>query len=121
MTVALAVVAAAALVLFFTSALDGDFWWSDAPRHALNGIFLKDVIPFVERLGPGAYDIAYCDPPYGSKKLDRVVARWLEVPFATVLVVEHAPDHAFGASGTSLRVDDSVVTILGSGLGSGSV
>lgn len=84
-------------------------------------IFLKDVIPFVERLGPGAYDIAYCDPPYGSKKLDRVVARWLEVPFATVLVVEHAPDHAFGASGTSLRVDDSVVTILGSGLGSGSV
>ena len=51
MTVALAVVAAAALVLFFTSALDGDFWWSDAPRHALNGIFLKDVIvrhPFAD-------------------------------------------------------------------------
>ena len=37
-------------------------------------IFLKDVIPFVERLGPGAYDIAYCDPPYGSKKLDRASA-----------------------------------------------
>jgi len=75
-------------------------------------IFLKDAIPFVERLGPAAYDIAYCDPPYGSKKLDRVVAQWLAVPFAKLLIVEHAPDHDFGASGTSLRVDDSVVTIL---------
>jgi 16S rRNA (guanine966-N2)-methyltransferase len=75
-------------------------------------IFLKDVIPFVERLPAGAYDLAYADPPYGSKKLDRVVAHWLKVPFASILVVEHAADHDFGASGVTLRVDDSVATIL---------
>jgi len=75
-------------------------------------IFLKDAIPFVARLAASAYDLAYADPPYGSKKLDRVVARWLEVPFAATLVVEHAPDHDFGATGVTLRVEDSVVTIL---------
>ncbi|MBL8788046.1 MAG: RsmD family RNA methyltransferase [Deltaproteobacteria bacterium] len=77
-------------------------------------IFLKDAIPFVERLAAGAYDIAFADPPYGSKKLDRVVARWRVVPFAPVLVVEHAADHPFDAplGGVTIRVDDSVVTIL---------
>jgi hypothetical protein len=30
--------------MFFTSPKHGDFYWSDAPRHALNGIFLKDLI-----------------------------------------------------------------------------
>lgn len=75
-------------------------------------IFLKDAIPFVERLSEDAYDIAYCDPPYESKKLDRVVAQWLKVPFAKVLVVEHAPTHDIGVTGSTLRVDDSMVTIL---------
>jgi len=36
------VVAGAALLA--TSPLGGDFAWSDAPRHALNGAFLKDLI-----------------------------------------------------------------------------
>ena len=79
-------------------------------------VYLKDVIPFVERLAAGAYDIAYCDPPYGSKKLDRVVAQWRKVPFARILVVEHAPDHVLDLDPTTvvatLRVDDAMVTIL---------
>jgi len=56
-------------------------------------IFKRDAIPFVEALPAGAYDIAFADPPYGSKKLDRVVARWQEVPFATILGVEHLKEH----------------------------
>ena len=56
-------------------------------------IFKRDAIPFVEALQEGAYDIAFADPPYGSKKLDRVVARWQEVPFATILGVEHQKEH----------------------------
>lgn len=27
-----------------TSPLDGGFWWSDAPRHALNGAFILDLV-----------------------------------------------------------------------------
>ena len=32
------------LLLFATTPHHGDFWWSDAPRHALNGVFVKDLI-----------------------------------------------------------------------------
>ena len=56
-------------------------------------IFKRDVIPFVEALGPGAYDVAFADPPYGSRKLDRVIEQWLRVPFSRILTVEHDRDH----------------------------
>lgn len=75
-------------------------------------IFIRDAIPFAEALGPLAYDIAFVDPPYGSKKLDRIVARWREVPFARVLVVEHAIDHDITLAGKRLRVEDSLMTIM---------
>jgi len=62
-------------------------------------IFKKDAIPFVEKLPVGAYDIAFADPPYGSGKLDRIVKRWLEVPFCKVLCVEHAQEHKLPGKG----------------------
>ncbi|MFC1640380.1 RsmD family RNA methyltransferase [Gemmatimonadota bacterium] len=62
-------------------------------------IFKKDAIPFVERLPKGAYDIAFADPPYGSRKLDRIVNRWLEVPFCRILCVEHASEHKLPGKG----------------------
>src|SRR5687768_5865267 len=46
-------------------------------------IFKHDSIPFVERIEDRRYDIAFADPPYGSRKLDRVLARWIEVPFSS--------------------------------------
>jgi hypothetical protein len=33
-----------AVLLFLTAPHHGEFWWSDAPRHALNGAFVKDLI-----------------------------------------------------------------------------
>ncbi len=33
-----------AVVMFLTSPTGGDFHWSDAPRHALNGIFVHDLL-----------------------------------------------------------------------------
>lgn len=38
------ILSAACLALFLTAPADGDFWWSDAPRHALNGVFVKDFL-----------------------------------------------------------------------------
>ena len=32
------------LLLFASAPHDGEFWWSDAPRHALNGVFVKDLV-----------------------------------------------------------------------------
>jgi 16S rRNA (guanine966-N2)-methyltransferase len=66
-------------------------------------IFKRDAIPFVEALPEGAYDIALADPPYGSKKLDRVVRRWHEVPFAAILGVEHLREHRL--EGNAKRYD----------------
>jgi len=62
-------------------------------------IFKQDAIPYVERLPAGTYDIAFADPPYGSRKLDRIVNRWLEVPFCRILCVEHARDHKLPGKG----------------------
>ena len=75
-------------------------------------IFKKDAIQFIQRIDKIAYDIALADPPYGSRKLDRVVADWLKIPFSRLLAVEHASDHPLPAKGKRRRVGDSVVTIL---------
>lgn len=76
-------------------------------------IFKKDVIPWIEALEAGAYDIAYVDPPYGSKKLDLVLARWKEVPFAHTLVVEHEAGHELPVRGRSYRFEGpTVLTVI---------
>jgi 16S rRNA (guanine966-N2)-methyltransferase len=62
-------------------------------------IFKRDAVRWIEGLEGGVYRVAFVDPPYGSKKLDRVVARWLDVPFADVLVIEHDKEHAVPAGG----------------------
>ena len=75
-------------------------------------IFDRDAIPFVERITQIAYDVAFADPPYGSRKLDRIIARWIEQPFSLILSCEHAPDHKLAVKGISRRVGESVVTVL---------
>jgi 16S rRNA (guanine966-N2)-methyltransferase len=75
-------------------------------------IFKHDAIPFAERIEGLRYDVAFADPPYGSRKLDRVLARWIEDPFSAVFVVEHAPDHPLPRRGSSQRIEDSMVTLF---------
>ena len=78
-------------------------------------IFKRDAIPFVDALSAGAYDLCLMDPPYGSRKLDRVLAAWRQVPFATVLSIEYAVDHETrprGPRGRTLRFGDTRVTSL---------
>ncbi len=75
-------------------------------------IFRIDAIPFFEKLDPGAYDIAFADPPYGSRKADRLVSRWLEVPFSEVLGVEHASDHDLPVGGRLHDFGDTRLTLF---------
>lgn len=89
------------------------------PRHPPSArrkaarIFKRDAIPFVLSLEAGSYDLAFADPPYGSRKLDLVVERWMVEPFARVLAVEHAPDHELPAGARRHEIDDCCVTIYG--------
>jgi len=56
-------------------------------------IFKRDAIPFVAALPPDGYEIAFVDPPYESRVLDRVLAMWRTGRFARTLAVEHALTH----------------------------
>lgn len=76
-------------------------------------MFKRDAIPFVDGLDAGAYDLAFADPPYGSRKLDRVVERWLQVPFSRILSVEHGREHRCPGRGRRHDFGETRVTFLG--------
>lgn len=80
---------------------------------ARSRVFKRDAIPFVDSLEAGTYDLGFADPPYGSRKLDRVLDRWLEVRFCTVLSVEHATGAKLRGRGMTHRFGDTSVTFFG--------
>ena len=74
-------------------------------------IFKRDALPFAAALPAGAYDLAFVDPPYGSRMLDRVLESWRAQAFARVLAVEHARAHDLPAGVRRLAFEDTLVTI----------
>ena len=74
-------------------------------------IFKRDALPFAAALQADAYDIAFADPPYGSRMLDRLIEGWQSTRFARVLAVEHARTHVLPAGAHHRALDDSAVTI----------
>jgi 16S rRNA (guanine966-N2)-methyltransferase len=74
-------------------------------------VFKRDAIPFVAALKPDSYDIAFADPPYGSKMLDLVLESWRAGRFARVLAIEHARTHVVPAGAQRRMFDETVVTI----------
>lgn len=74
-------------------------------------IFKRDAIPFAEALGADSYDIAFADPPYGSRILDRVLAAWQQRRFARLLAAEHDPAHGLPAGARRLDLGEAAVTI----------
>jgi hypothetical protein len=54
-----AVIIAACVVLFATAPKNGDFWFSDASRHALNGIFVKDFLVAMPWHDPVGWAVDY--------------------------------------------------------------
>ncbi len=70
-----------------------------------------DALRFVEGLAAGAYDLAFADPPYAHDAAVRVAERWLAVPFARVLGVEHSSRVALPDGGDVRTYGDTAVTI----------
>lgn len=75
-------------------------------------LFKKDALAFASALEAGAYQVAFADPPYGSRMLDRLVEIWEATPFSEILAVEHALDHDLPL-GRRLIFESSVITIYG--------
>jgi 16S rRNA (guanine966-N2)-methyltransferase len=69
-----------------------------------------DALRFVETLQPAAFDVAFADPPYALGMSTRIVERWLEVPFARVLGVEHARRESLPEGGDTRRYGDTAIT-----------
>jgi 16S rRNA (guanine966-N2)-methyltransferase len=74
-------------------------------------IFKKDALPFAAALEPESYQIAFADPPYESRMLDRLIEIWQERRFSTILTVEHAYEHEIAAGGESHYFENTAVTI----------
>jgi len=66
-----AVILAASIALTANALVNGDFWWSDSSRHALNGAFVKDFITAMPWHEPKAWAIDY----------------YLQYPSLTILVL----------------------------------
>ena len=74
-------------------------------------IFKRDALPFAAALREGSYDVAFADPPYESRMLDRVIDHWLASRFARILAVEHARTHELPPGAQRRAFDDTLVTI----------
>jgi 16S rRNA (guanine966-N2)-methyltransferase len=74
-------------------------------------VFKRDGLAFLSGLDAGVYDVAFADPPYTSSLSERVVERWMEVPFARVLGVEHASDRRLPGRGRTKSLGDAAITI----------
>lgn len=74
-------------------------------------IFKRDALPFAGALSPLAYDLAFADPPYESRMLDRVIDTWHANRFARVLAVEHARTHELPRGTLRRTFEDTNITI----------
>lgn len=74
-------------------------------------IFKRDVFQFITGIAADAYDIAFADPPYGTRLIDRVVASWQQAPFSAWLAVEHARGHQLPKGNHRATFGDSAITI----------
>ncbi|HEX6070026.1 MAG TPA: RsmD family RNA methyltransferase [Longimicrobiaceae bacterium] len=73
-------------------------------------VFKRDALEFASRLEPDSYAIAFADPPYESRMLDRVIDLWRERGFSAILTVEHAADHPLVPGGHRHLFDTTAVT-----------
>ncbi|MDB4905426.1 MAG: hypothetical protein JWO05_210 [Gemmatimonadetes bacterium] len=74
-------------------------------------VFIRDALEFVTTLKPDSYDIAFADPPYESKMLDRVVVGWLRAPYSPLLIVEHARAHKLPKGERKIELGDTTLTV----------
>lgn len=73
-------------------------------------VFKKDALRFAAALEKNSYDVAFVDPPYESRMLDRLIEGWQVTRFAPVLVAQHATTHALPPGATRKQFADTTVS-----------
>jgi 16S rRNA (guanine966-N2)-methyltransferase len=69
-----------------------------------------DALSFIAELESGAYDVAFADPPYDLGMAAAIAERWLAVPFASILGVEHRRDENLPGDGERRRYGQTAIT-----------
>ena len=73
-------------------------------------IHRTDALRFIEGLDASAYDVAFADPPYDLGMAPAIAQRWLAVPFASVLGIEHRRDEELPGDGDTRRYGQTAIT-----------
>jgi 16S rRNA (guanine966-N2)-methyltransferase len=68
-----------------------------------------DALRYAGGLEPGAFDVAFADPPYSTDAADRIVTLFRRHPFARILSVEHPAGRRVEGDETR-RYGDTAVT-----------
>jgi 16S rRNA (guanine966-N2)-methyltransferase len=71
-----------------------------------------DAVRFAGRLSPGAYDVAFADPPYATETVQQLVECWMAVPFANVFGLEHSSSVVLPAIGETRRYGSTSLTFF---------
>ena len=74
-------------------------------------VYKKDAVQFAEMLTEQRWDVAFADPPYNSRMLDRVIAAWQKTKFAKVLAVEFAVGQDHPAPDCRHTIEDTSIAI----------
>ena len=74
-------------------------------------VYKKDALPFADMLTPDRYDIAFVDPPYESRMLDRLIERWQRAPWSRVLVAEHLKTHVLPKGARIHVLEDTSISV----------
>jgi 16S rRNA (guanine966-N2)-methyltransferase len=76
-------------------------------------VFKKDALRFAAALREGSYDVAFVDPPYESRMLDRVIEGWQLTRFSAILVAQHATTHTLPPGAELERFGETSVSFYG--------
>jgi 16S rRNA (guanine966-N2)-methyltransferase len=72
-----------------------------------------DAVRFVAALEPATFDLAFADPPYGLGLAAEIAERWLKVPYANLLGIEHSTRDEMPSGGETRRYGDTALTFYG--------
>ena len=72
-----------------------------------------DALRYAEGLEAGAFDLCFADPPFSTDAAARLAERWLQVPFATEIGIEHAVRTAMPPGGETRKYGTIEITFYG--------
>ena len=78
--------------------------------HPGAALHRDDAVRFALALPAGHYDVAFADPPYATDIAIRLVERWIDVPFAHVLSIEHSSAITLPSPGKTRRYGSTSLT-----------